>query len=262
MVSKEGTGPSKSRDDNVVEAVIPGTVTTFGANYLVPHGKRVYLSLEKQVLRLPDDNQDDESSASSFVITNGPEQETTMFLVERNNNEAEAAAARFPACSSWVVVKDPMKHQVIFTVRPPGVVYAAAMPTDGGGERRLFGISSSNRTRSGDCMIHVATEGLVNRQGQPIQLVMKMDLDGSRGAIFLMLPPGSVVTNKKNQSKASPRQLIARMLCNNDTENVLRKQLSLSSEYIQRHVIVELAPGVDMALVVAMMVLARHGRPE
>jgi hypothetical protein len=130
--NKGGSSGPSSRD---VEAVIPGTVTTFGAKYLVPHGKREYLSFDKNALL---QLLQDKGEFAITNVTNGQdEHETTMFLVERNTKVGLS-----------FIVKDLMTQQVIFAASP-GAVYDDEF-------RLLFEISSSSGM----------TENLVNRQGK------------------------------------------------------------------------------------------------
>jgi hypothetical protein len=186
-----------------VKAVIPGTMTSFGAKFLVPHGKRVYLAFDRQAATALRVDADTDNESSQWVITdvtNGPEHEShVVFLVEKSNKKEEQG--------TLLTVKDPMTQQVIFVAKPSsGEVYDAE-------HCLVFGIRSNNynKNRSRNSGL-VTTENLVNRQGQPIQLLVDGLLDDDEdlfsnkvGAAIFLLPNG-----KKNKKKSLPSQPIAR----------------------------------------------------
>jgi hypothetical protein len=257
FASKDNYASSKvlAREDDV-DAVIPYTVTTFGAKYLVPHGKCVYLSFDKMALL--QDKKDNGESASFVIadVTNGQEEhETARFLVERENSKEEEQDTTFK-------VLDPATQQVIFFAKSSGEVYDAK-------HCLLFGLPDTSKMGP-----MTTSENLINLQGKAIQLLIidgpydhdDDDFSYTKRIDAIYYSISSLYDswiglypdpNKKHYQKPFLKTLAARMIRSDTAEH---HQLSLG--YFKRHYVMQVAPGVDMALIVALVLAAPRRRRQ
>lgn len=226
---------------NVIEVqpVVPGKVTVFGAKYLVPHGKRVHLCFKASQIKSIATTSSGES-CSFFVtdVTLGEQEATPLFDVHVGGGGEKKR----------VMVNDPMTKEGIFVL--------SKNENNGGGsthavytansECLLFEIApfaGSNKNLPQQC----CTQNLKNQKGSPIQLVSDTNLarvqpSPTAGTIRL-------VSNTESPSlKSAALPIIAKLCSPQDVRHFLPDGFVGKDS----NVVMELAPGVDMALIVAL----------
>ena len=236
-----------------VEAVTPGACTVFGAKYLVPHGKRVYLAFSKDTL----------SSFDILDVTNGSGPEAmVLFHVQANRgaesqSESDAHVAftvRDPCMSNGTSNAPPL----LWVAKETRCVYAPD-PNRGGTERLLFSLSKNNGmtqdlTSPRNPNQHIYVQNKVDWEQQSSGAPTATGATGaasSRGAIILL----NADPLNKNKTQKTP---IARVCsaATDDGDDLQRLGLGPPSDFLQGHVILQVAPGADMALMTAMVLLS------